>query len=175
MSLAAPSPLLCRQSTQSRANRGPRYLAKHDPGYQSYETSNGTIPTDGGIYNRAGRGYPDLAAVGDNGVVVVRGRQGLSGGTSMSAPLVAGIFTRINDERIKAGKGPVGFVNPTLYAHPEMFNDITVGNQDKGGSGGDTQPSACGNSGFSAVEGWDPVTGLGTPNYPAFLKVFMGI
>ena len=151
------------------------YFANHDPGYQSYQTSNGTVPTDGGIYNSAGRGYPDLSAVGDNGVVVVRGRQSLSGGTSMSAPLVAGIFTRINDERIKAGKGPIGFVNPTLYAHPEMFNDITVGNQDKGGPNGDTSPSACGNSGFSAVEGWDPVTGLGTPNYPAFLEVFMGI
>jgi tripeptidyl-peptidase-1 len=46
-----------------------------------------------------------------------------------------------------------------------MFHDITV--QVINGS-------ACNTTGFfSAVKGWDPVTGLGTPNYPAMLKVFM--
>ena len=29
--------------------------------------------------------------------------------------------------------------------------------------------------GFSAVEGWDPVTGLGTPNYPKMLEYFMSL
>ena len=151
------------------------YFANHDPGYKFYTTANGTIPTDGGIYNRAGRGYPDVSAVGQNGVIVARGKQSAAGGTSMAAPLVASIFNLINEERINAGKSPVGFVNPTLYQHPEMFNDITVGNQDKGGPNGDGKPSACGNNGFSAVQGWDPVTGLGTPNYQAMLKVFMNI
>lgn len=66
----------------------------------------------------------------------------MNGGTSMSAPLVASLFTRINDERIAVGKGPIGFANPTLYANPQMFNDITVGNQSQGG---------CGTSGFSCV------------------------
>lgn len=84
----------------------------------------------------------------------------------MAAPLVAGIFNRINEERIAAGKGPIGFANPTLYAHPEMFNDITKGNQAGGG---------CGTNGFSAVAGWDPVTGLGTPRYADMLEVFMAL
>ncbi|OTA00191.1 tripeptide peptidase [Trichoderma parareesei] len=151
------------------------YFANHDPGYASYNTSGGVIPTTGGIYNRAGRGYPDVSAVGDNGVVVNKEEEVLEGGTSMSAPLFAGILTRINEERIAAGKSPIGFANPALYANPSMFHDITVGNQAKGGPNGDSGASACGNTGFSAVSGWDPVTGLGTPDYPALLEYFLGL
>jgi tripeptidyl-peptidase I len=81
---------------------------------------------------------------------------------SVSAPLFAAMLTRINEERLIAGKSPVGFVNPTLYSNPQAFHDITVG----------TNPG-CGTNGFSAAVGWDPLTGLGTPNYPALLKVFM--
>jgi tripeptidyl-peptidase I len=35
-------------------------------------------------------------------------------GTSASAPVVASMITLINDARIAAGKGPVGFLNPTV-------------------------------------------------------------
>jgi len=34
---------------------------------------------------------------------------------------------QINDERIAIGKGPVGFVNPVLYAHADVLDDITNG------------------------------------------------
>ncbi|EHK50837.1 hypothetical protein TRIATDRAFT_145909 [Trichoderma atroviride IMI 206040] len=151
------------------------YFASHNPTYASYNTSGGVIPTTGGIYNKGGRGYPDVSAVGDNGVVVNEGEQVLEGGTSMSAPLFAAILTRINEERINAGKSPVGFVNPALYSNPSMFTDITVGNQAKGGPNGDGAASACGNTGFSAVSGWDPVTGLGTPIYPEMLTYFLSL
>lgn len=93
----------------------------------------------------------------------------------MSAPLVAAIFNRINEERIKAGKKSIGFANPALYKNPSMFTDVVSGDQSKGGPNGDGQPSACGNKGFSAVSGWDPVTGLGTPNYPAMLQYFLNL
>ena len=33
----------------------------------------------------------------------------------------------------------------------------------------------CGTDGFSAVQGWDPVTGLGTPIYEKLLNVFMAL
>ncbi|KAG8411214.1 hypothetical protein J3459_016525 [Metarhizium acridum] len=151
------------------------YFSKHDPGYKSYTTDDGTVPATGGIYNRAGRGYPDVAALGDNGVVVVNGEPGTSGGTSMSAPLVGAILTRINEERIKAGKKTIGFANPALYSNPAMFTDVVGGDQSRGGPSGDRQPSACGNKGFSAVRGWDPVTGLGTPIYPAMLEYFVSL
>lgn len=68
------------------------------------------------------------------------------GGTSASAPAFASILTRINEERIAAGKGTVGFVNPTLYANPTVLHDITTGSN-----------PGCNTNGFSAASGWDPV------------------
>lgn len=146
------------------------YFSNSDPGFDSYKTKDGKIPSTGGIYNKAGRGFPDVAAVGDNGAVVLNGQASLSGGTSMSAPVFAAILTRINEERIHGGKKPIGFANPAMYKNPSMFHDITIGEQsDANGSG------ACGGKGFKAVKGWDPVSGLGTPNYPAMLEYFKNL
>ena len=97
-------------------------------------------------------------------IIFNEGSPNLIGGTSASTPVFASILTRINEERIEAGKSPVGFVNPTLYANPDAFHDITVGNN-----------SGCGTPGFFAATGWDPLTGLGTPNYPKLLDVFMAL
>lgn len=73
-------------------------------------------------------------------------------------------MTLINEQRLKAGKGPVGFINPVMYQNPQVFNDITKGNNE-----------GCDTKGFFAVPGWDPVTGLGTPRYPEMFKLFMGL
>lgn len=91
-------------------------------------------------------------------------------GTSMSCPIVASMFTLINEERFKIGKGSVGFVNPGLYQAYEKgaFNDVVEGNQTNGGGCGGT-------IGFSATPGWDPVTGLGTPKYAHLLKFFLSL
>lgn len=49
----------------------------------------------------------------------------VSGGTSAAAPLFAAMISRINDERILAGKKPIGFLNQILYQHPEVFTDVS--------------------------------------------------
>ncbi|EED12678.1 alkaline serine protease AorO, putative [Talaromyces stipitatus ATCC 10500] len=140
------------------------YLTKHTPPYKSYNTSDNTdIGANGGIYNAGGRGYPDVAAVGDNVLIYNAGRPTLIGGTSASAPAWGAILTRINEELLVKKGTTVGFVNPILYAHPEVFHDITSGNN-----------PGCGTDGFETAPGWDPVTGLGTPNYPALLALFLG-
>lgn len=128
----------------------------------------------GGIYNRAGRGYPDLSANGQNIAFVTQETKGVTDGTSASSPLVAAIFNRINEERISIGKPPVGFINPAIYSHPEAFTDITKGDQRLGGII-DGRFHNCGNNGFNATEGWDPVTGLGTPIYPKLLEIFLSL
>lgn len=74
------------------------------------------IGAGGGIYNKDGRGYPDVSSVGDNIVIFNKGAPTLIGGTSASAPIFASILNRINEERIAAGKSTVGFVNPTLVS-----------------------------------------------------------
>jgi len=108
------------------------------------------------------RGYPDISANGAFYAVAVDGAFTQVFGTSASTPTVGSIMTLINEARFKIGKSSVGFINPTLYAHPAALNDIT-----QGGNQG------CGTPGFSAAPGWDPVTGLGTPNFPRLLRQFL--
>ncbi|KAI9711335.1 MAG: hypothetical protein M1820_002322 [Bogoriella megaspora] len=139
------------------------YFSEHNPPYPYY-SGNDSLGANGGLYNRSGRGYPDVSANGDNIAVVAGGRPGRSGGTSASTPIFASIVTRINAERLAAGKGPVGFISPALYAHPEVLNDIKNGSN-----------PGCNTNGFDAVEGWDPLTGLGTPNYPKMLDLFLSL
>jgi tripeptidyl-peptidase I len=46
------------------------YLTNYPPPYPSYSTTDDQdIGANGGIYNSAGRGYPDVSAVGDNVVI----------------------------------------------------------------------------------------------------------
>lgn len=110
------------------------------------------------------RGYPDISANGANYVVAVDGSLSLVYGTSASSPVVGSIITLINEQRIAAGKSAVGFINPVLYENPSALNDITSGGNE-----------GCGTAGFTAVAGWDPVTGLGTPNYEKLLAVWMAL
>ena len=71
------------------------------------------------------------------------------------------MITLINDARIAAGKPALGFLNPWLYSVGyKGFRDVTIGSA-----------IGCGVEGFPAVEGWDPVTGFGTPNFPELVKI----
>lgn len=117
------------------------YFENHNPPYPYYYDGQYNS-TGGGLYNRNGRGIPDVAANGDNIAVYVKGRAVTEGGTSASAPIFGAIVNRIVEARLAAGKGPVGFINPVLYQNPQVLNDITNG----------TNPG-CGTEGFSAVKG----------------------
>jgi subtilase family serine protease len=90
------------------------YFAKHKPTYKS------------SVYNASGRGFPDVSALGLNIVNYDQGGQILQGGTSASAPIFASIITLINEQRLAAGKKPAGFLNPTLYANPAAFTDVSL-------------------------------------------------
>ncbi|KAH8112254.1 subtilisin-like protein [Phellopilus nigrolimitatus] len=117
-------------------------------------------------FNNSGtsRAFPDLSANGANYVIAIDGVFNLVFGTSAAAPTTGSIITLINDARLAAGKGPVGFINPAIYSAPfsAAFNDIT-----QGGNQG------CGTPGFEATTGWDPVTGLGTPNFERLLALWL--
>ncbi|KAL8280252.1 hypothetical protein RQP46_007366 [Phenoliferia psychrophenolica] len=116
--------------------------------------------------NQSARGFPDIALNGANYAVSYSGQNGMVYGTSASSPAGAALFTLINDARLAAGKGPIGFINPAMYseAFNEGFQDIT--------SGGN---QGCGTPGFSAVTGWDPVTGLGTPNFQKLKDLWLAL
>ncbi|TIC91779.1 Tripeptidyl-peptidase sed1 [Colletotrichum higginsianum] len=67
-----------------------------------------------GVYSRVGRGFPDVAAVGDRAILVSGGKWYVVGGTSMSAPVWASVLTFIYEERIAAGQPTLGFVHLIL-------------------------------------------------------------
>ncbi|QKX54516.1 uncharacterized protein TRUGW13939_01603 [Talaromyces rugulosus] len=133
------------------------------PYYKANEQAT-NIGENGAAYNRAGRGYPDVSANSAFLLAYVNRTLGPDFGTSLASPIFGAVITLINEERTAVGKGPVGFINPALYANPSVLNDITNG----------SNPN-CGSQGFQASRGWDPVTGLGTPNYPRMLGYFLSL
>lgn len=107
------------------------------------------------------RGVPDMAALGavDTEALLYYDGQYLGiAGTSLSAPIVAGIIARLTPAK---GSG-LGDIHAVLYQHgPTLCRDITVGNN-----------NCFAVTGFYAEPGWDPVTGWGSPIYPQWLTLF---
>jgi kumamolisin len=125
------------------------------PAYQN----NAGVPPSLNPAGFNGRGVPDVTGAGDpdSGYNILVDGQGFPiGGTSAVAPLWAGLIARINQKL----SGRVGFINPQIYALPPnsgAFNDITDGD------------NRCtfqnfNNVGYDAGQGWDPCSGLGSPN-----------
>ena len=133
----------------------PKYQADAVSGYLSKRG----LPSSS-YYNASGRGYPDVSAQGEGFVTVWNGLQITSAGTSASAPTFSGIVSLLNERRLGAGKSGLGFLNPMLYNSASSFNDITSGSN-----------PGCGTQGFPAARGWDPVSGLGTPDFSQLATV----
>lgn len=116
--------------------------------------------------SREGRGLPDVAANADPEVgyrARVRGVDLVVGGTGAVVSFWAGLTALINEQ---IGQ-PVGFLNPLLYSRVERegaLRDIAEGHNDVRGLVG----------AYSAVQGWDPCTGLGSPNGVGLVKGLLG-
>jgi tripeptidyl-peptidase-1 len=126
------------------------------------------------IFNAAGRGYPDIAALAHNYYIEINGDYGSEDGTSASSPVVGGLVGLLNAHRALKGRPAVGFINPLLYQiHNETagaaFNDITSG------SNRCTEGGCECKTGFDATPGWDASTGLGTPNYGRLVEAMDAI
>jgi len=120
---------------------------------EQYLANNSHFPQYSGLFNPNGRAYPDIAAQGVNISFVWGGSLNILDGTSASCPTVAGVLALVNDALVAAGKPVLGFLNPWLYSKGyAAFNDIL-----SGGSLG------CDTPGFPAQQGWDAVTGFGSP------------
>jgi tripeptidyl-peptidase-1 len=135
------------------------------PSYQSaavaaYLKSGVALPPVG-YYNTTGRGYPDVAAIG-NAVLIDQGGVQPVGGTSASAPEWAAVVSILNQASIKKNNKPLGFLNPWIYqvaaACKACFTDIIVGDNICTEDG-----CSAGCQGFKCTTGWDPVTGWGSP------------
>jgi kumamolisin len=127
------------------------------PGFQKHVSVPPSINPGG----KQGRGVPDVAGDADPAtgyLIRVDRRQVIVGGTSAVAPLWAALITMINQ---RLGH-PVGYLNPLLYrgqmASTGALHDIIDGN----------------NGAYQARRGWDPCTGLGTPDGATLMQVLIG-
>lgn len=134
------------------------------PDWQRYAVGNYTQLTQvpfpaTSLWTPTRRGYPDVSMHGAGVIIVQNDALNSEGGTSLSAPLFAGLIGHLVDwYKTRYGTGP-GFLNPMLYSMAHTFNDITAGTNN-----GTQNNASCPSGGFTAAPGWDAVTGLGTPN-----------
>jgi len=142
--------------TQFQASGGGLSRVFSRPSYQNGVPGIGTY-----------RGVPDVAAdaAPHSGMAVITSSDGGrytvrdGGGTSASAPLWAGVIALADQY---AGRH-LGFVNAAIYRigssplSPTAFHDVTQGN-----NAVSFPPRLV--TGYQASQGWDPVTGWGSPN-----------
>ena len=140
----------------------PCYQSPYDaiPSYQSPVIT----PQNGGSTKY--RNLPDISAEAntDNFFCSSGTCQGGIGGTSLAAPRWAGFLALANEQAAANGE-TVGFLNPLVYTigqgagYDTAFHDITSGSNPSG-----TSVAAGFTGSFTAMTGFDMVTGWGTPN-----------
>jgi subtilase family serine protease len=139
------------------------YQATNDgiPSYQEQIVS--TITAAGGSSKY--RNLPDVSADAntDSWSCGTGSCGGGLGGTSLAAPRWAGFLALANEQAAANGE-TIGFLNPLVYTigqgsgYDTAFHDITSGSNPSG-----SVPPCCTGS-FTAMTGFDMVTGWGTPN-----------
>jgi pseudomonalisin len=115
------------------------------------------------------RGVPDVAAMSGNGLndaysIVGQGEPNTgAGGTSLSTPLWNGMWARV--QAASSNPGGNGFANPTFYqlgknpsTYHQAFYNITQGL----------------NGLFFAHQGWNYVSGWGSPNLASMIQIVDG-
>lgn len=144
-----------------------------EPTWQSISQADSVIQANGN-----GRAVPDVAAVANNTLIYVSNTTYtgylILSGTSVSAPIVAGIVAEINAYRATENQSTVGFMDPSIYMlgtqqydpalaggiAPQLppFYDVTLGE----------------NYAYSALVGYDLVTGMGSINAYNFMADMVG-
>ena len=107
------------------------------------------------------RGIPDISAPMNQYALYYNGSLTSIGGTSAGTPTMAGMLARF---KALTGQALSSYAyNNLFYSNPSAFYDITTGNN----------ATAIAN-GYAARAGWDPVTGMGTPNGTSLLNLIIG-
>ncbi|HEX4504900.1 MAG TPA: S8 family serine peptidase, partial [Alphaproteobacteria bacterium] len=123
------------------------------------------------------------------------------GGTSLAAPTFAGVLALVNQARFGRGKPAIGFVNRALYTldvgkpgttaspitdvqapatptavlrgysdDPTEVRVVTINSAPNARA---TSTVEGADTSYRTLEGYDEVTGLGTPNVPAFIRALL--
>jgi len=168
--------ITCSSATGSEITTGGGFSQLASSSLASYQTSAvaSFVSKKQSEYNKItyvpGRGYPDVSIVANKYLIQVGTNAFGVSGTSASAPVFAGYVSLVNAGRLAAGKSALGWLNPALYQlNSTVYRDIT-----KGDNYNTALASVRCPQGFSAVEGWDPVTGLGAVDYVEFCRAMDG-
>jgi len=136
---------------------------------QAWLNSNTPKPPSA-YFDATNRGYPDIVFNGHNYAIFFgNGTDGACpclqiavDGTSCSSPSLAGLVSLINDQLLNQKLGHVGPLAPILYQaaidQPDIFNDVGTGDNK-------CNRAYCCEFGYTAAPGWDPASGLGSPNF----------
>jgi subtilase family serine protease len=158
-----------------------------EPGYQKPVVPAALATSDG--TTRAGRVVPDISAnaggffwIGYTGAVTSGVyTQILEGGTSASAPLMAGLEA----DAMQAAGHAIGFANPALYKlyRTPAISDVTpvspddppmlIGDSIYFGPGNDLDTIGEAQPPLVTTNGYDDTTGIGAPG-ESFLTAFAG-
>jgi tripeptidyl-peptidase-1 len=146
---------------QYQASVVENYIKMHVPG--NYSNLSG--------FNSSGRGYPDVSAFSTLFPTYVGGAMIPIGGTSAATPTWAAIITLLNDYEASRGRPSLGFINPWLYNLTSGLKDIVEGGNNVGECDRAQGCSLGQVYGYNVTEGWDPVTGLGSPRFRDLVKM----
>ena len=125
-----------------------------------------------GYYNPNKRAIPDISALGTGFLTVINGKDNILHGTGGSATVFASMIALVNDARLRRGKRSLGWLNKKLYSPVvrKVLYDITDGVSKPCEFSGQDQ------TGWPAMEGWDAITGLGTPgDFNELLRVLVNV
>jgi len=140
----------------------PSYQVSAVTGY----INSGVVLPSKQYWNANNRGFPDIAALGENICVLDPDVScDFVAGTSCATPIIAAIATLLNNDRFNAGKEPLGFLNPLIYKMYDLDRNKYFNNNFEYGNNAGECPT---NMGFNTKPGfWTPLTGVGSPNFGA--------
>lgn len=167
--------IACQASQGGRITTGGGFSAVYDQLSHQNDAVSGYFETISGIadpapgFDSSKRAYPDLSLMANNYILVIGGNTAALSATSAAADVFAAMVSLVNSELVDLGGSTLGWINPTVYDKYWQFtNDITSGNNSCLAQVDVAGPIECCTEGFTATEGWDPVSGFGSINFDAF-------
>ena len=159
------------------------YKSENLPNWQKdylndYYNSGVPLPNN---FSRVSRATPDLVGLGHNFPVFENGQVMGVDGTSMSSPLMLGLFTLVNEVLLEHNCPRLGFLNPVIYKmkkeSPQTFNALRWGNS-WSTEMGDCPVRKDGGSNFGFMAGgkyldFNLPFGLGSPNFDEIVKYLL--
>ena len=149
-----------------------------DRAVKEYLEQTSAYPADKSLFNNTGRAYNDVATLGSNIPVIIGGDIHITGGTSASGPIFAGLMGLLNDELQAHGKPTVGWITPWLYgkAATGCFRAVATGFNgctEPGTAGPNGNSTCCQGFSTSILAAWNPLGGLGAPLWDAMREQLM--